>query len=77
MSEEEKAAVPRKKSLKPEILMDYYRIPDLLKKSGFLYLFNNLVIKKAEKQVRWKGPYGETNIEVFETYFTRTSQHIN
>ena len=67
--------MPKKRSMKTEILHDFYHIPDLLRKSGFMYILNNLVIKKNEKTVKWKGPYGETNIEVFESYFTRSSNN--
>ena len=73
LTDEQKANVPKKKTMKPEILHDFYHIPDLLKRNGFTVLFNYLVIKKNEKTVKWKGPYGESHIDVFESYFNRTS----
>ena len=32
---------------------------------------NNLSLKKNERLVKWKGPYGETCVDVFECYMTR------
>ena len=73
LTDEQKANVPKKKTMKTEILHDFYHIPDLLRRNGFLIIFNNLIIKKNEKTVKWKGPYGESHTDVFESYFTRGS----
>lgn len=75
LTEEQKINVPKKRSTKTEVLHDFYHIPDLLKRNGFAYIFKNLIVKNSEKTVKWKGPYGETSIDVFESYFTRGSQH--
>jgi hypothetical protein len=34
---------------------------------------NNLQLKKNERVIRWKGPYGDTCVDVFESYFTRSA----
>lgn len=58
--------------MKTEVLHDFYLLPEALRKQAFSYIVNNLTLKKNEKLVRWKGPYGETSIDVFESYFTRS-----
>lgn len=73
LSEEQKSNIPKKRTMKTEVLHDFYHLPEVLKKQGFSYIVNNLSLKKNEKLVRWKGPYGETSIDVFESYFTRSS----
>eukprot|EP00347_Sterkiella_histriomuscorum_P005987 403354508 len=73
LTDEQKHNLPKKQTMKTEILLDHYHIPDLLKRNGFLIIFNNLIIKKNEKTVKWKGPYGEAHVDVFESYFTRGS----
>ena len=45
----------------------------MLRKQGFSYIMNNVALKKNERTVKWKGPFGETCIDVFESYFTRGS----
>jgi hypothetical protein len=57
--------------MKTEVLVDYYHLPEILKKSGFNYIFNSLVLKKTERLVRWKSPYGETTVDVLESYLKK------
>jgi hypothetical protein len=76
LSQEQKDNVPKKKLTKMEILHDYYHLPEGLRKQGFSYIMNNLALKKNDRSVKWKGPFGETSIDVFETYFTRGSNSI-
>ena len=77
LSDEQKANIPKKRTTKTEILNDHYHLPELLRKNGFQYIVNHLQLKKNEKLVKWRGPYGDTSIDVFESYFTRSSQQHN
>lgn len=70
-TDEEKSTVPKKRTMKTEYLLDFYHLPEQLRKSGFNYIFNNLVLKKNERLVRWKGPSGEKIVDVYESYFQR------
>lgn len=73
LSAEQKENVPKKRTTKMEVLHDYYHLPEVLRKQAFAYIMNNLSLRKGERSVRWKGPYGETSVDVFESYFTRGS----
>lgn len=73
LSDEQKSNIPKKRTMKTEVLHDFYHLPEVLKKQGFSYIVNNLILKKNEKLVRWKGPHGFTAIDVFESYFHRSS----
>jgi len=75
LSQEQKDNVPKKRTTKTEILHDYYHLPEVLRKQGFSYIMNNLALKKNDRTVKWKGPYGESCIDVFESYFSRGSNH--
>ena len=75
LSEEQKASIPKKRTTKTEVLNDYYHLPELLRKNGFQYIVNHLQLRKSDKFVKWRGPYGDTSVDVFESYFTRSSQH--
>lgn len=59
--------------MKTEVLYDYYHLPAVLKKSGFTFIMSSLMLKKNEGVIKWKGPYGETSVDVFESYFSRNS----
>lgn len=62
--------------MKTEVLNDYYHTPEVMKKHAFAFIMNNLSLKKkSERILRWKGPYGETNIDVFEGYFNLNMVH--
>lgn len=56
---------------KADVLKDFYHLPDVLRKGGLSQIFKDLVIKKEDRVVRWKGPYGETTVDVFESYFKK------
>lgn len=75
LTDEQKENVPKKKTMKTEVLHDFYHIPDVLRKQGFTYIMNSLALKKNERLIKWKGPYGETSVDVFESYFSRSSMH--
>ena len=72
LTEEQKAAVPKKRTTKADALQEY-QLPELLRKQGFSYIMNNMVLKKNERLVKWKGPFGETSIDVFESYISRSN----
>jgi hypothetical protein len=61
--------------MKTEVLLDYYHLPEVLRKHGFSYIMTTLTLKKNDRIVKWKGPYGDTCIDVFESYFTRGSNN--
>lgn len=73
LSDEDRAKIPKKRTMKTEVLQDFYYLPEALKKHGFNYIFNNIVLKKSDRVVKWKGPYGETNVDVFESYFSKNN----
>lgn len=73
LTDEQKANIPKKKTSKAEVLHDHYHLPDLLRKQGFQYIINKIQLRKHEKVIKWKGPFGETCVDVFESYFTRAN----
>ena len=70
-TDDQKGAIPKKRTMKTEILHEIYHLPEMLRKQGFSFIMNNLSLKKNERLVKWKGPYGETCVDVFECYMTR------
>jgi hypothetical protein len=48
LSAEQKANVPKKRTMKTEILNDFYHLPDVLRKQGFSYIMNTLTLVKQK-----------------------------
>ena len=76
LTEDQKANIPKKRTTKTDMLLDFYHLPEVLRKQGFNYIMNKLILKKNERIVRWRGPYGETYFDVFESYQTRSSNQV-
>ena len=70
-TDDQKGVIPKKRTMKTDILHDFYHLPDVLRKYGFNHFINKHVLKKSERIIKWKGPYGDTCIDVFESYFSR------
>jgi hypothetical protein len=68
-NEAERKEVKKKRTMKTEILNDYYHLPEILRKKGFTLIINNLILENAELKVKWRGPFGETCVDIFERYF--------